>query len=162
MNQDRYKSWVGDLTTLTQEQLSDLQTRIKILSTTAEKEHNGKSDFSMRVLQAICDTLKKNGVETPSVHVLKKTTAYVQSTGKLQDLSVWFDTISKNKLIQDGILREAINLLYFDLVNWKGVSISSHTLIKQIHRIPSVLNRHFPGYSQSGLLIKLVHNGQEK
>ncbi len=159
MNQEQYKTWVGGLVSLTQEQLADLQSRIKILSSTASKETNGKSDFGLRVLQAICDVLRKQGTESPSVHTLKKSSAYVSCNGKMTDLQSFFEGVSKNKLVQDAILKIAIELLYTDLLNWKGVAVSSHTIIKQIHRIPSVLNCHFPGYAQSGLLTKLVHNG---
>jgi hypothetical protein len=157
VNQEQYKTWVGGVVSLTQEQLTDLQSRIKILSSTAET--NGKSSFGLRVLQAICDVMRKHGTETPSVTTLKKSSAYVSCNGKMADLQTFFEGVSKNKLVQDSILRTAIDLLYTDLLNWKGVAVSSHTLIKQLHRIPSVLNRHFPGYLQSGLLTKLVHNG---
>lgn len=157
MNQEQYKTWVGGVVSLTQEQLADLQTRIKILSSTADKETNSKSDFGLRVLQVLCDIMRKYGTETPSVHTLKKSSAYVSCNGKMADLQSFFEGISKNKLVQDAILRIAVDLLYTDLLNWKGVAVSSHTIIKQIHRIPSVLNRHFPGYLQSGLLTKLVH-----
>jgi len=145
---------VGDLPSLTQEQLTDLQSRIKILSSTAET--NGKSSFGLRVLQTICDVMKKHGVDSPSVHNLKKSSAYVSCNGKMADLQTFFEGVSKNKLVQDSILRMAIDLLYTDLLNWKGVAVSSHTIIKQVHRIPSVLARHFPGYLQSGLLVKII------
>ena len=155
MNQDQYKQWVSELPTLTQAQLKDLDQRIRLLSNTAHKEHNGKSEFAGRVLQAICNTLKKQGVDCPSVTTLKKSAAYVGCKGKCDDLSIFFDKISKSKLVQDRILSEAIELLYYDLLQW-GVAVSAHTILNQIHRIPATLNRAFPGYSQSGVLQKLV------
>lgn len=156
MNQDQYKTWINELPALTAVQLSDLSTRIKLLGKTVSKEHSGKQEFGDRVLQAICIVMKRNNAETPSVNVLRKSSAYVSSRDKLDDLATYFEGLSKAKLVQDQILKEAINLLYFDLINWQGIAISSHTILKQIHRLPSVLNRHFPGYASSGLLTKIV------
>lgn len=156
MDQDQYKLWVGSLPMLTAAQVSDLSTRIKLLGKTSAKAHTGKQEFGARALQAICDVLKKNNVEAPSVFVLQKSSAYVAAKPKFDDLSVFFEGISKSKLVQDSILRTSIELLYFDLVQWQGVSISSHTILKQIHRIPATLNRSFPGYAAEGLLILIV------
>lgn len=156
MTKEQYEEWVAWLSKLTANQTEDTLTRIKLLGKTAPKDHNGKQEYGLRVLQAICDVLKKNNVETPSVATLKKSSAYVAAKDKFNDLSVFFEARSKSKLVQDQILRTAIELLYFDLVQWQGIAISSHTLLRQIHRIPATLNRHFPGYASEGLLIKLV------
>ena len=110
----------------------------------------------MRVLNAICFVMIKLNVDSPSVSSLQKSAAYASSKSKFDDLEVFFKQISKSKLIQDHILKAAIELLYFDLVNWQGIAISSHTLLRQIHRVPATLNRHFPGYANSGMLTKLV------
>jgi hypothetical protein len=158
MEAAQYKHWLVGLMALTQPQLEDLSSRIKILSKTSQKEFNGKQEFGDRVLQTICDVLRKQGVETTSVSVLRKSSAYANSKGKFDDLAAVFEQVSPAKIVQDQILKEAINLLYFDLLQWK-VSVSSHTILQQIHRIPSVLNKHFPGYAQSGYLTKIVKVG---
>ena len=157
MNPDQYKIWIGDLPKLTPTQVMDLSTRIKLLAQVSVKEYDGKAEFSNRVLQAVCDVLKKLNVETPSPTMLKKSAAYVSSKDKMQDLIPYFEKASKSKMVQDAILRKGIELLYYDLVAWQGISISSHTLLRQIHRIPSTLNKSFPGYADSGLLCKLVN-----
>ena len=156
VNPAQFKLWVGLVPTLTAEQTSELLTRFKLLSKTNDKPHVGKQQFGERVLQALCTVLRKNNVETPSVTTLRKSAAYVNSREKLQDLQTFFEKISQSKMVQDAILKEAIQLLYYDLVQWKGVSISSHTMLKQIHRIPATLNKSFPGYAASGMLTKIV------
>ena len=156
MSPDQYNLLVVSLPTLSAEQRVELVNRIKLLDFVSAKEYSGKQEFGDRVLQIVCTTLRKHNVETPSVVVLRKSSAYVNAKGKLQDLQTYIEQASRSRMVQDGILRTAIDLLYFDLVQWKGIAISSHTLLKQIHRIPSVLNRSFPGYGQSGLLAKLV------
>lgn len=156
MNQDQYKTWINELPALTAAQLNDLSTRVKLLGKTTPKEHSGKQEFGDRVLQAICIVMKRNNAETPSINVLRKSSAYVSSGAKIDDLHGYIEKVGKSKILQDAVLKTALELLYMDLLNWQNVAISSHTLIKQIHRIPSTLNRHFPGYAQSGLLAKLV------
>jgi hypothetical protein len=159
VDEEQYRVWVAELPNLSQTQLNDALMRFKLLSNNGVKAHNGKQEFGDRVLQAICDVLRKQGVETPSVAMLKKSSAYVNSNkGKFDNLSNFFEQISPAKIVQDQILKEGINLLYFDLLQWK-VAVSSHTILQQIHRIPSVLNKHFPGYAQSGYLTKIVKVG---
>lgn len=156
LNQTAYKVWVAALPTLSAEQGADILVRLRLLSLTALKEHSGKSDFGPRVLQSICSVMQKIGVDSPSVFVLQKSTAYVSALPKINDLAGYFEKISQSKLEQDAVLKTAIELLYFDLVNWQGIAISPYTLLKQIHRIPATLNRHFPGYVSSGLLLKVI------
>lgn len=156
MNETNYKEWIAQLPSLTKEQASELVTRVKLLSSGKVKPANGKQEFGDRLLQIICDVMRKNNVETPSPINLRKSAAYGQASGKLQDLQVFFELISKSKLVQDSILKEAVQLLYNDLLQWQGVAISSHTLLKQIHRIPATLNKNYPGYAASGMLTKIV------
>lgn len=161
MNQDAYKNWVAELPKLSVGQLSDLSSRIKLLAKTAIKDHDGKQEFGDRVLQALCDVMKRNNLETPHSATLKKSAAYVNAKAKIEDLSVYFEKISKQKLVQDSILKVAIDLLITDMLSWQGVAVSSHSVLKQIHRIPSMLNRSFPGYATSGLLTKIVKGADE-
>jgi hypothetical protein len=156
MNSDQYKGWIGDLPKLTTAQIMDLSCRVKLLSQVSVKEHEGKSEVGNRVLQIICSVMKKHRTENPSIIMLKKSTAYISSKDKILDMMSFFENISKSKLVQDAVLKIGIDLLYTDLLQWQGIAVSSHTLLRQIHRVPSVINRHFPGYAQSGLLVKLV------
>ena len=153
MNQEQYKLWVKELPQLSVGQLSDLSSRIKLLAKTSTKQHIGKQDFGDRVLQSISIIMRK--VDGASAIALRKSAAYASHKQKIEDLSTFFESISKSKLVQDSILRMAIEYLYVDLLEW-GVPVSSHTMLKQMHRIPATLNKHFPGYAQSGLLTKLV------
>jgi len=155
LNDQEYKQWVAALTTLTSAQLNDVSNRIKILSFASTKEFNGKSDFGVRVSEAICSTLRRVGVECPSPITLRKSSAYANAKEKFNDLSAFFDKISQQRLVQDAVLCTGIEILYNDMINW-GMPISSHTILNHIHRIPASLNRAFPGYAQSGLLAKVV------
>lgn len=156
MNDAAYRTLAASLPELTHTQLSDLLSRAKLLSSVAPTVVTGKQDFGVRVTDAICDVLRKQGVETVSSSTLRKSSAYASSREKMKDLNVFLEKASSQRIIQDAILREAVKLLYFDLLNWQGIAISSHTLLQQIHRIPATLQRHYPGYAASGLLIKIL------
>lgn len=155
MDDKQYQGWILSLTELSQAQLNDVSNRLKILSFVVTKEFNGKSDFGVRVSEAICNTFKRLGVECPSPHTLRKGAAYASAKDKFDDLATFFEKISQNKLVQDRALVIAIEGLYVSLQDW-NISVSSYTILQQIHRLPSVLNQSFPGYAASGLLHKIV------
>lgn len=159
MDTAAYKVWASQIPALTQTQRSDVITRFKLLSGDGSREHKGKQEFGDRVLHAICEVLTKNRVECPSYSVLRKSVAYTNAKGKMDDLEKFFDTISKSRLMQDQVLKESVLLLYNDLLKWDDVAISSYTIIGQVHRLPSVLNKSFPGYAQSGILHRIVKHG---
>lgn len=156
MNEKQYKDWVKALPELSAAQAQDVSNRLKVLSFAALREFTGKQLFGDRITQAICSVFTQKGVEHPSVHSLRKSQAYASSKDKFLDLAAFFEKISESRLVQDAILREAIGLLYQDMLQWQGVTISSHTILQHIHRLPATLNRHFPGYASSGLLHKIV------
>ena len=156
MDQNQYKIWVAQLHTLDAMQLRDISSRINLLSKSSTKAHDGKQEFGIRVLEAISSVMKKNNADAASVTTLRKSAAYASAREKVQDLQIYFEKISKSKLVQDQVLKESVGLLYYDLLSWQGVAVSCHTLLQQIHRIPAVLNRAFPNYAASGLLSKIV------
>jgi hypothetical protein len=154
MNDAAYKSWVAQLMFLTPVQIEDVLNRVKVLNIAPLKQP-GKSEFGARVIAAICDVLKRNNVEIPSISMLRRSSAYAGSKEKFNDLSSFLEKISRSKIIQDSVLRTAIELLYIDLLQWQGVAISSHTVLQQIHRLPATLHKHFPGYGPE-LLVKII------
>lgn len=155
MNDEQYREWVKGVTSLTALQIKDLSNRIKILSN-IRVDFSGKQDFGDRVLVAVVDVLRKKHVDTPSYNMLRKSSAYASSKEKVASLSQFFEQVSSSKLVQERILRLAISLLFDDLLHWQNVTISAHTVLQQLHRIPATLNRHFPGYAAAGLLTKVV------
>ena len=161
MTSEQYKKWVSELPSLSAEQLGNLNSRIKLLFDVSVIEHKGKQEFGMRLMHSLCSTLKKHRVETPSVHTLAKSPAYASAKGKVQDLANFFENISKSKLVQDSILNIGVEQLYFEMIAWKGCTIGSHTILRNVHRIPSCLHKAFPGYSNSGMLVKLVKGRNE-
>ena len=156
MDEQRYKLWAAEIATLTPKQASAALQRFKLGVKTSPKEHAGKQDFGDRVLAAIVTVLIKAQVESPSASNLRKSAAYAQAKSKLQDLQNFIEKTSQSKLVQDQILKEGIFLLYHDLLQWQKIAISSHLVLRQIHRIPAVINRHYPGYAASGMLTKIV------
>ena len=155
MNEQEYKNWVAALPSLSATQLNDVSNRLKILSFASTKEFNGKSDFGVRVSEAVCCVLRKIGVECPNPNTLRRSQVYANAKAKFDDLAAFFETISKSKLEQDAVLMTALEQLYNSMIQW-GVPISSNTMLQHIHRIPAALNASFPGYAASGLLLRVV------
>lgn len=155
MKDDQYREWIKGAASLTTPQIKDLTNRIKVLSN-VRSDFSGKQDFGDRVLNAVADVLRKKHVDAPSVNLMRKSAAYAVSKEKAVALSNFIALCSHSKLVQDRILRLGLSLLYDDMLQWQNVTVSPHTLLQQIHRIPATLNRHFPGYAAAGLLIKVV------
>ena len=156
MDDTDFRLWVAQIPSLNHTQTKELLARVKILSGTGPASGVGKSEFGPRVCASICHVMRKHGVDLASPHVLQRSSAYASAKDKIVDLASYFESISSKRIIQDQILKLAIDLLYVDLLNWQKVAISPHTMLQQIHRIPATLNRYFPGYAQSGLLSALV------
>jgi hypothetical protein len=151
-----YHQWIVQLPVLTSEQLNDVRTRIGLLKSHPAAGASGARDFSDIVLEAITDVTRKLNIETASFTRLKKNAAYGPYKAKANDLKKTFAGMTRVQ--QTSILNMAVELLYNDMLEW-GIAVSAVTLMRHIHRLPATINKHFPGYIQSGLLLKLIRRG---
>ena len=159
MTNDSFNKIVQSLPTLSATERGTLLERLKLLQTLSNTDKNavnGKRDDAARVLTAICEVLQKIGVEYPSLDVLRKSSSYVSFARKLPDLMEFLSHVGNDRIAQDALLKIALELLYYDMVNWQGAVISAITLMSHIHRIPATISRHFPGYAASGLLSMII------
>lgn len=108
-----------------------------------------------QVLNAIVATLKKSGVEFVSVPRLRNSQGYRAFTEKVNEVMVYISKATTNKVQQRAILQLGVELLYRNLLELK-LPATAYLLMAQIHRLPAVLNRAFPGYAESGLLFWVV------
>lgn len=155
MADDAYIRLLQTLPNLSQEQRINLVQRLKMLESISKNEkngNNGKRDDTSRVLESICTVLARIGVEYPSVDVLRKSSSFAAFQRKLPDLFKFLSRVGPARLAQDALLKIGLQLLYYDIVSFKDATVSAHTLMSHIHRVPAVINRAFPGYASSGLL----------
>ena len=116
---------------------------------TAHEESNSDTDL---ILSSISDTLLSMGTENCNPWILKRSSQYKAFKEKVPYLIKYLDRAGiKTKINRQAILSIAIKLLYQNLIDMNQ-SPSSRTLMAQIHRIPAVLNQHFPGYAGACML----------
>lgn len=150
--------------------VSDLQTVLRILPTLSVEDlahvkqrlamMNSVSSVDVKLvyptmfLDVICEVLRARGVEFTYAAQLQKSTQYPAFAKKVPGLLEYFGTV-KNVVQKAALVRVSVGLLYDNLIEM-NVPVGSRTMMAHIHRIPNILNKHFPGYAQSGLLSMIV------
>lgn len=112
------------------------------------------------ILDAICHVMDSTGVEHTYPNMLMRGMFYKgfkdRAPGIFQFLKD-FETKTEKR----AALNLCVKLLYDDITGM-GYPCSSRTLMKQIGRIPAVVNKNFPGYVQSGYLHKILESHVSK
>ncbi len=109
---------------------------------------------SLMLIEVISDVLASRGFQIHGA-ILRKSSAfgYMQKKTKLL-----FQFLKQSNLNHSEIrllVKIGVKLLASNLEEI-GVPVGGVTLMRHIHRMPSVLNRAFPGYAASGALYMLV------
>lgn len=113
------------------------------------------SDESL-VLCILVDVLARLGVERTAIHTLRSQPSDLALfRRKLPDLLHFINSNAPHHLQRQALLGLGIELLYRDLVE-QQIPISARVVMRHVHRIPAVLNRHLPGYAESGLLRHVI------
>jgi hypothetical protein len=139
---------------LTQTELKSVKVRIGFLLKVGNQTDVETSTEELLVLDAIVSVLSSMGLEFPQVHLLKKRSnpAFREKVGSL------FKYLNHSGLVRieiRGLLLVGVKLL---VDNMKGGSlpISGGTIMRNIGRIPSLINQAFPLYAESGILHMIV------
>lgn len=107
------------------------------------------------VLEVISSTMQGMGLELTPPSQLKLTLGYNAFAGKVPALMGFIRQAAPTRLQQRVLLSLGIRLLYDNIVE-AGYPVSSRHIMAQIHRIPSIFDQNFPGYSRAGLLSMLI------
>ena len=139
---------------LTEEELTDVKGRVTfLLSSGPGKTSTPSSDDSHLILDVLGEVLQSLGSETVHPAVLRKTSIFPAFKRKVPVLMEYVRAAGvRNE--QRAVLRLGIEILYRYLE--KHGPVSSRTIMQHIHRVPSAINRQFPGYAKSGLLRAIV------
>lgn len=108
------------------------------------------------VLDVIGQQLARMGVEYPPAALLllaarKKLADGHSFREKIPPLMQFLSRAHPTLIGQRAILALGVELLYRDITA-RGLVVTHRTLMAHIHRVPPVLDRHFPGYARAGLL----------
>jgi hypothetical protein len=139
---------------LTQAELQSVKVRIGFLLKVGNQVDVETSTEELLVLDTIVSVLSSMGLEFPQVHLLKRR-SNLQFREKVTNLFKYFNQHKVNRVELHGLLLIGIKLLVDDLKSI-GVAISGGTIMRNIGRIPSLVNHAFPGYAEAGLLSMIV------
>lgn len=112
----------------------------------------GPSDADVDlVLEEIAGYLRAEGVEYASPDILRRVGGYGKFAEKVPPVMKALRKATTNKVKLRALIRISIDFLYKDLARMQ-VSASTRTMMAHWHRVPSVINRNFPGYMRGGFL----------
>jgi hypothetical protein len=111
------------------------------------------------VAGCIYDVLKDSGTELFGIAALKKHAGWRAFSSKVPHIMKFIRKAGSERQIHRATLRLGISLLYHELTR-AGYPATGFTMMAHIHRVPSMLERAFPGYAASGLLGKIFKRGK--
>jgi len=109
---------------------------------------------SLMLIEVISDVLASRGFRIPST-ILRKSAAFGYMQKKTKRLFQFLNQSNFNRSEMRLLIRIGVKLLASNLEEI-GVPVGGVTLMRHIHRMPSVINHAFPGYAASGALYMLV------
>lgn len=142
---------INDLSDADWQRLVNGRKALKSLNGTDQQDPNVMDDADGLVLDALTSTLTRLSVEHASIYFLRKHPHYSLFKTRCSDLMPFFRAAVATRNEQRLLLELAMELLYKELTEM-GIAVSCRTMMNHVHRIPAVLNKHFPGYAASGLL----------
>jgi hypothetical protein len=149
---------ISKLPFLSARELDALHQRIKALKGSTQpvvKKVNGGLDPDI-VVNVICSVLNARGIECPKFAVNK--------TGQLNKINLAISFAEKavsTRLEQEALLTTAIDLLW-QYMTRQRVPTTGNTLLRNLNRIPAVIDQNFPGYAKAGLLKLIVRQETTK
>jgi len=103
------------------------------------------------LLQAIVSTAERLSGERASVTALRRTSggrAFYEKAAAVEAFAARHTSTRTQRL---ALLELGVDLLYRDLTKI-GLPTSTRSLMRHVHRIPSVIDASFPDYAKLGLL----------
>lgn len=147
---------ISQLPFLSSDELDKLHQRIKTLRGSSEpkiKKVNGAADVEM-VKDVICHVLNTRGIMWSS--------KFIRTEGQLDKVKLIIAYVEKavhERIEQESLLIVSVDLLWQDMAR-QHLPTTGNTLIRNLHRIPAIMDCHFPGYAKSGLLRLIIKQHQ--
>lgn len=103
-------------------------------------------------LSAIANMLQRRGLEYARPYVLRKHPGFSAFVQKVPPVMELLRKATINRVELSYLVELSAGLLYEDLTRMGLTAVSSRLLMNHFHRVPSVINKAFPGYLAAGLL----------
>jgi hypothetical protein len=146
------------LPTLSEKELRELRARIDFLLRGSHgpprSNGNGAQSPVLMVLEVIHRLCRDHGLESRPLAALQSGQNFNAFVEKVPQVLASLGAKEFNAAELHTLLRLAFGLTLEELAHM-GVPVSASVLMNHVHRVPGVLDTHFPGYREAGLL-KLV------
>jgi len=151
---------------LTSDELVQLSNRVKSLlslsSATNGSNSAGRCDGDTEFVLDCCKyVMLRTGADDNAEHMLRRSVTPDFRNVKVPSLMRFLRRQHPDLVGQRQILIRGLTLLHDDMVEG-GYVCSAKTLLAHMHRIPAVLNKHYPHYAQAGMLGWLVRERKEQ
>lgn len=158
-----------NLPALSEKELRELRARIDFLlrgchqrSPPSSRNGNGKSDGQedpvLMVLEVIHRLCRDHGLESRPLEALRASQGYAAFAEKVPQVLASLGAKEFNLVELRTLLRLALGLTLEELAAM-GAPVSASVLMNHVHRVPGVLDTHFPGYREAGMLRLVVRSG---
>lgn len=113
----------------------------------------------MFILDIICDQIKLHGIDFCSPSMLKASNGYKKFQREEIEAKIneFLDQGEYNQNERRMILMLGVDLVIAGLQR-NRIPVSGGSVLSSIHKLPSAINREFPGYAASGLLRMLIRS----
>lgn len=110
------------------------------------------------VLGIVCDTVFRISGGRYTVPMLRKQPITMKSLRRhLPGLIEFLKNVDKAQ--RPGFLKLCVEMVYHNLQHLK-IPANAPTVVKHLHRIPGLVDVHFPGYHKNGLLRHIIRMGK--
>lgn len=151
---------------LSNEELLEVEKRVKALNalpaSPRSKPENDGDILELIMLEVMFNFFASIGVECPPPTSLRRGSAYPAYKEKIGQLQRYIKQARLNRVQLRAFLLLAVELLYQSVLKtMPGVPVGARVMMMNIHRIPEVIEQHFPGYAASGLLPAIVRRSSK-
>lgn len=147
------------LTQLTQSELDQVKMRVGSLrSLPNPNEQTPSADLStgeVWVLQVIFRTALSLGIEGATRPLPTSDLAGLRA--KLPGLITFLKQADGSRIHWRMLLSIGVELLHEDLTR-QQIPTTAVVLVRHIHRVPAIIDKHFPGYARNGLLGLIIRS----
>lgn len=148
------------LVSLTPDQLREIKARcVMLLSGAPTAANEVPSDIAEQALGMLTSWARARGFDQSSYVMLRKLPEYPTFAYKAKIVMGELINSCNNRAELTSMARAGFQLLYDDCCERGPCTV--RTLMRQFHRLPSVIDAGFPGYRQIGLLRLLISGKME-
>lgn len=124
-------------------------------SKTAGTANTALDEDELWVLNIIVDFMRHIGADASSLELLRQSTDFPAFAKKVPPLMAYLNQAKLNKIQKRMLFLLALEILYSEKTRI-GAACSARVVMREIHRVPALVDSQFPGYARAGLLAMIV------